>query len=273
MKTLGRFYAFAAVVLLAACSGVGTHNSTLPPFANSPGVAYTGNNPFLQGHHFFRACPQAKPGEYQCMAVLSDLWYSDMIRPDGSSCLHQPGCYGPTDLQAAYGVTSLAKTGGKGQTVAIVDAYGYPTAAKDLAAYRTFFKLPACGAGCLTIVNQKGQTTGLPKPNAGWDGEQALDLDMVSAICPNCKILLVESNSSSTSDLVTGVVVANSKAMIVSNSWGGPEEANTYPAFDSHKGVILASAGDSGAGAPAYGGYPASPEQQPCGFAGVICVG
>ena len=92
--------------------------------------------------------------------------------------------------------------GRKGSLVAIVDAYGYPQASSDLASYRSYYGLPPCTTGnqCLKVRNQVGGMK-LPKADQGWDSEQALDLDMVSAMCPKCKILLVEANSNYTSDL------------------------------------------------------------------------
>jgi hypothetical protein len=101
--------------------------------------------------------------------------------------------YGPADLQNTYGLTSAAAAPNTG-TVAIVDAFNDPSAEADLARYRTDAGLPACTvvSGCLTIVSQAG---GAPPaatdPTGGWEAEESLDLDMVSAICPNCKILLV----------------------------------------------------------------------------------
>ena len=268
--------AVASVAAFVACSSTATQQSSLPYAAPNAASAFSTDAYQAQaiaGHHWFRACGHATIGFFACDAIMSDVTLDGMPGPH-ANCLHLPGCYGPTDLQAGYNMTALAKTGGKGQTVAIVDAYGYKQAASDLAGYRKFFGLPACGAGCFTVLNQQGHTSPLPAANTGWDGEQALDVDMVSAMCPNCKIVLIETNDSSDQNLVTGVAVAEKLAHIVSNSWGGAEFLATYPTFDSHKGVVvLASAGDSGAGVPAASGNPASPESQPCGFQGVICVG
>ena len=103
------------------------------------------------------------------------------------------------DVESAY---KLGITKGAGQTVAIVDAFGYTQAASDLAAYRSGNGLPACTTktGCLAILNQKGQKKPLPKPNPGddWRPEQALDLDAVSAACPKCHIVLVRQPPTST---------------------------------------------------------------------------
>ncbi|MDQ2679870.1 MAG: S53 family peptidase [Candidatus Eremiobacteraeota bacterium] len=133
----------------------------------------------------------------------------------------------PCDLQNAYSIASQTSAG-TGKTVAIVDAYDYPNAEADLATYRTMFNLPACtkANGCFKQVDQNGGTT-LPATDStgGWEGEESLDLDAVSATCPNCKIVLVEVNSPVSSDLYTGVKSAATvlKASVISNSWSSPE--------------------------------------------------
>ena len=83
-----------------------------------------------------------------------------------------------------------------GRTVAIVDAYGYPNLERDLGIYRAQFGLPACTTanGCLRIIDQNGGTS-LPRLNVGWAQEQALDVDAVSAACPDCKIVVVQAKS------------------------------------------------------------------------------
>ena len=55
-------------------------------------------------------------------------------------------------------------------------------------------------------VNQAGNASPLPRANGGWAQEISLDVDMASAVCPNCKILLVEANSNAFTDLAPGDV-------------------------------------------------------------------
>jgi subtilase family serine protease len=168
-----------------------------------------------------------------------------------------PSGYGPADLRDAY---ALPAGGGAGATIAVVDAYDDPRAESDLAAYRSTFGLPACttGNGCFRKTGQNGGT-GLPRADAGWAEEISLDLDMVSAVCPDCGILLVEARSTSISDLGTAVNTAVSLgARYVSNSWGGSESASD-PSYDrsyfDHPGVaVTASSGDAGYGVQ----YPAA---------------
>jgi len=168
-----------------------------------------------------------------------------------------PSGYGPANLASAY---KLSTAGGAGETVAIVDANNDPTAAADLAMYRSQFGLPACtvASGCLQIVNQNGATSPLPANDAGWAGEESLDLDMVSAICPNCHIILVEASSATDANLYAAEDRAVAMgAKFVSNSWGGGE-SSTQTSDDTHfnhPGVaITVSSGDDATGAE----YPAT---------------
>lgn len=169
-----------------------------------------------------------------------------------------PSGLGATDLENAYGINASAQ---RGAVVAVVDAYDHPDAESDLAVYRAQFGLPACTTanGCFHKINQDGQASPLPQaqppaPANQWDVETALDLDMVSAGCPNCQILLVETNADSdqaTAD--SNFKKANASAVawgaaVVSNSWIDPEfpaEVSEGGVFNNHPGVsIFASAGD-----------------------------
>jgi hypothetical protein len=160
---------------------------------------------------------------YHCFAQIVD----DVVTPDVSPDAKVAG-FGPTDLKAAYALAGT-KTG----TIAIVDAYNYPNAASDLAAYRSHYGLSACttASGCLKIVNQSGKTSPLPADapsDDDWTVEAALDLDMASSACPGCKLILVEAND----DEGTGLDVAQNGAAslspnVISNSWGGPESSST----------------------------------------------
>src|SRR5207302_412830 len=125
------------------------------------------------------------------------------VRTDANgnvSPLATPQGYGPADLQSAY---KLNTAGGAGATIAIVDAQDDPNAESDLATYRSHYGLPACTTanGCFRKVNQNGVQGSYPSANSGWAGEIALDLDMASAVCPNCKILLVEASSATQNNL------------------------------------------------------------------------
>jgi hypothetical protein len=169
-----------------------------------------------------------------------------------STAAASPGAGTPAYLQQAYDLTYLSQTAGGSDTVGIVDAYDNPTAEADLATYRSTYGLPACTTanGCFRKLNQSGNASPLPAPNGGWGMEIALDLDAVSALCPNCHILLVEG----TDNAYVNLEAAEAKAAAlganqISNSWaGGQSSANfVYPGVS-----VIAATGDSGYNGGAY---------------------
>jgi subtilase family serine protease len=180
--------------------------------------------------------------------------------PDGGPLLEgsgEGGGYDPKDLQSAYNIPT---SGGSEQTVAVVDAYGDTTAESDLAQYREKYELPACtkASGCFKKVNQQGEEGKyLEAGPAGWELETSLDLDMVSAACPHCHILLVEATTEGMSNLGASVNKAvELGATEVSNSYGAPEDyepwcgttgCSQYDSDYNHPGVVItASVGDYG---------------------------
>lgn len=157
-----------------------------------------------------------------------------------------PGLH-PADLISAYSLPSQ----NSGRLVAIVDAYDDPTAEVDMGVYRATFGLKPCTVvnGCFRKVNEQGGTSSYPQMNSAWADEIALDLDMVSAACPNCTILLVEANSASIDDLGSSVDEAFAMgARVISNSyyafeWPGERSEDVHY---HHKGAaITVSSGDA----------------------------
>ncbi|MFF7331156.1 peptidase S8 [Streptomyces sp. NPDC090306] len=216
-----------------------------------------------------KACSTPAKGEMACNALRvtggvtafsQAKAAADGVTPKAATAATPTG-YGPTNLWSAYGLTAAAAANGTGETIAIVDAYDDPNAEADLAKYRTYYGLPACTTanGCFKKVSQTGSTTSLPTANASWAEEESLDVDMASAICPKCKIDLVEAKSATTANLGTAVNEAVTLgAKFVSNSYGGSESSSdsSYDtAYFNHPGVaITVSAGDEAYGAE----YPAA---------------
>ena len=247
-----------ALALLLACSG---SESVSAPRDVEDKVADTVALSAIAPHPYVDVCDHGTGGMY-CHAKKQVQSATPNTANSGPW-----GGYGPTDLASAYNVPASSKSGGL--TVAIVDAYDDPTAESDLAIYRQYYGLPACTSanGCFKKVNESGATSPLPSPDSGWSGEISLDLDMVSAMCPDCKILLVEGSQASITDLGTAVNTAVTLgAAAVSNSYGGGEfsiESLVTSWYYSHPGILItASSGDSGYGA-----------QYPAASAGVLAVG
>jgi hypothetical protein len=209
-----------------------------------------------QGLSHRNACGVPAAGSARCHAkvVTRDNGSTFTGSPDDTLGQH-PG-WSPADLQSAYQLSAPTGT----PTVAIVDAYDDPTAESDLASYRSGWTpaLSPCTTdnGCFKKVNQDGVAGPLPRPDAGWAEEIALDLDMVSAACPACHILLVEANSNSFNDLATAVNTAAAQPGVVaiSNSYGANEFSSetTLDGAYNHPGIaVTVSSGDSGYG-PEY---------------------
>ncbi|MET8631006.1 S53 family peptidase [Kitasatospora sp. NPDC004669] len=183
-----------------------------------------------------------------CLALIrTDLPRLRHPRPDT-----EPPGYGPRDLQSAY---DLPRNGGGDRTVAIVSAFDDRTAESDLAVYRAQFHLPPCTTanGCFRKINQNGGTTPPPTTDAGWVSETSLDLDAVSAVCPDCPdchILLVEADDNNFLNLFPAVaqaVTQNSK--FVSMSWGAsefPAQTGLDSFFNLPGTAFVAGSGDSG---------------------------
>ena len=164
---------------------------------------------------------------------------------------HGPkGPFTPVGLREAYDLPS--ESAGAGQTVGIVDAFNDPDAESDLVKYRSHFGLPACTTanGCFRKVNQSGGTAYPNAASAIWAVEISLDVDMVSAACPKCHILLVEATNAEYANLTAAENEAVTLgAAELNDSWGGPEFSgqSAFDKYFDHPGVpITVAAGDSG---------------------------
>jgi subtilase family serine protease len=193
-----------------------------------------------------RACSGVPTGRARCQAI---------VRPGAHADSSSSG-WTPADLQSAYDLPSATK--GKGQIVAIVDAYDNPNVASDLATYRSTFKLPKAN---FTKYNQDGEQGDYPKGSPDWGVEIDNDVEMVSASCPKCEIYLVEANSNEWSDIETAQAEAVTLgAHIVSNSFDGIGASQSY--WETPGVQYVASSGDDG-----YGLY------DPAAFPAVVAVG
>src|SRR5262249_20195960 len=170
----------------------------------------------------------------------------------------------PAQIKTAYGFNGITFNGvpgdGRGQTIAIVDAYNDPNIVADLAKFDAQFGLAAPPS--FKVVNQTGGTA-LPKSDRGWASEIALDVEWAHAMAPGANILLVEANSAFNSDLDAALDYARNApgVVVVSNSWGGGEYSTEssedvhFTTPSGHAGVTFTvAAGDDGTGAE----YPSS---------------
>lgn len=183
-----------------------------------------------------------------------------LINVDGTYAANMASLNGPAGgsvtctpdmLKAAY---KLPQTGGAG-TIAIIDAFHYPTALSDLNTFSAKFNLPQQTGGNPTaaankvfqVVYANGQQ---PANDPSWALESALDVQWAHAIAPNAKVVLVEAATSSLADMFKAIQVAKKLPNIrqISCSWGVTEFAGES-AFDNQLGgsvEYFASTGDTG---------------------------
>jgi subtilase family serine protease len=177
-------------------------------------------------------------------------------------------CYQPAQLQQAYGLPALLRAGitGKGQTIVVVDSFGSPTVAHDLAVFDSTFHLPAPPS--LSVIQPAGRVAAYrPTPTReGWAGETDLDVEWAHVMAPGANILLVETPTSENEgttgfpDIVRAeeYVISHHLGGVISQSFSATEQ--TFPsrqallalrgayAAASRAGVtVLAASGDSGA--------------------------
>lgn len=239
------------VIALASCGGS-------QPGSKVTGVVPSGIDRFttasLQGNgKVVPVCRDKRPGRAECAALLLN---GRPIADGGSGPL---GGFTPAQLESAYNLPSSTK--GAGQIVAIVIWNDNPNVASDLAFYRSYFGLPPAN---FYKFNQEGQQSNYPPGDKNVGLEIDLDVEMVSASCPNCTIYLVEANSNGAADLDAAEAAAVTLgAHIVSNSWFcmlGCGQMEPY--FDAPGVTYLAAAGDYG-----YASY------SPMAFGSVVSVG
>jgi subtilase family serine protease len=221
------------------------------------------------------------PGAAARAAAASVTIYPNAIRPRAGAfvratppttadCLAAFGfpCYGPGQIQQAYGLPKLysAGTTGAGQTIVIVDAFGSPTIRHDLSTFDRGFGLPAPPS--LKIIQPAGKVPPYhPTPvRQGWAGETTLDVEYAHTVAPGANILLVETPVAETEGR-TGFpqivaaeeyVIKHHLGDVISQSFGATEQSfasaqallSLRSAYEQARAAgitVLASSGDFGA--------------------------
>jgi len=202
----------------------------------------------------------------------------------GAAPVAPAGGLTPAQIRAAYGlppVTDLTRPGplkgitGKGQTIVIVDSFGSPTIATDLARFDRYFRLPAPPS--FRVIQPAGKVSPYHASNsnrAGWAGETTLDVEWTHVMAPGARIVLVETPTSE-NEGTTGFpqIVAAEKyvlrhklGQVISQSFAATEQTfsakSDYAAIRNLRGAyrlaaaddvtVLAATGDQGATSDKY---------------------
>ena len=147
-----------------------------------------------------------------------------LLAPKAGPGGRRGGGFSPAQIEQAYGFSTISFNGtpgtGKGETIAIVDAYNDANIQSDLNMFDKQFGLPAT---TVIRVNENGGTS-YPSsdPTGGWELEESLDVEWRTR-CAQATIMLVEASSANDTDLLAAVKYAASRANVVSMSWGGGE--------------------------------------------------
>jgi subtilase family serine protease len=175
------------------------------------------------------------PGPNYWIAPPCSGFYAEEIAFDEPTAygVHQPwtNCgYKPSQIRGAYHVAESGMTG-KGQTVAIVDAYASPTMLSDANKYATVTGDRPFKPGQYTQVLASTFTdTAANECDAqGWYGEETLDVESVHGQAPDANVVFVGAASCNDPDLADALalIVEKHLATIVSNSWGEPYDTAT----------------------------------------------
>lgn len=189
-----------------------------------------------------------------------------------------PAGFSPAQIRTVYNLNSSYKgTGTDGHgIIAIIDAYDYGTALRDFNIFSAQYGLPTEPSKTVTastnqvfqVIYQGGRQ---PRSNTGWGQEAALDIEWAHALAPNAKIVLIEAQNTSFTNMFAAVDIAvKLGASQISMSWSSGEFVGET-GYDAHFNVpgpiFFAASGDSGAGA----GYPAaSPYVVGCGGTHIV---
>ena len=180
----------------------------------------------------------------------------------------------PRQIRAAYQLGPLAAAGidGSGQTIVIVDSFGSPTIAADLAVFDTYFGLPAPPS--LRVIQPAGPVPAFAAHDSnrvGWAGETTLDVEWAHVMAPGASIVLVETPTSENEgttgfpqiDTAEDYVLRHRLGQVISQSFAATEQ--TFPSVSSIKSfrgpyqlaarehiTVVAATGDTGATSDQY---------------------
>jgi subtilase family serine protease len=234
------------------------------------------------------ACGFALAGPH---AILRQLLSKDVNQPPTDEFCREnfsAPCYSPQEMRTAYGMNGLINSGmvGAGQTIIIVDSYGSPTIAGDLAAFDAGFGIP--DPPLFTVLSPLGTVPWNPTlypDQPGWAGETTLDVEWAHAMAPGAAIVLMTSPVDETEGVqgmpefleLEKYALDHHLGKIISQSWsatentlfrdtagpGGPRVIADFLEFHRRAAAehvtLLAAAGDDGSSNPETNGVTLYP--------------
>lgn len=233
-STWGVVAAFVSLALAFSVAGSASRR-TAPALGAPPHVQVGEASSFV--------VPQTGPGTPMCP----------------SASLGQIVCYSPSFIRQAYDVpTGQGAPTGAGQTIVIIEAYGSPTIATDLANFDSAFGIPAPPS--FSVVQATGTGAEGSGDTLSWGVETSLDIEYAHAMAPGAAIVLGVAATDNLDDIAAAdqQIIPQYPGAIVSQSFGDDEtDTASIPDFRAmHRvfaaatragGTLLASTGDFGA--------------------------
>jgi subtilase family serine protease len=197
-----------------------------------------------------------------CSAWWGEKLATDLPPAYGAVQPYVPCGYRAAELRSAYDLDGAVRHGldGRGQTVAVTDAYASPTIREDVDRHSRNQGVQPFTRDQLTEVVPRSRPTpqSVHCDAAGWYAEESLDIEAVHLLAPRAKVVYAGARDCSNLalDEVITTVIDGQLAQVVTNSWGSPGEdtgkaqlgafADTFlQAAIEGIGVIFAS-GDGG---------------------------
>ncbi len=213
---------------------------------------------------------------YKTNGKLPTATYTGLVYDPDTSLIPD---YTPAQLQKVYGLNEAYGKGytGRGQTIVLVEGYGYPTALSDANAFSKLAGLPALNSSNFSIVYPEGK----PNPEAGilagWNVEIALDIQWTHSIAPGANIIVVATYGEDDQDFEASMqyIIDHHLGNVVSDSWAVDQDYFAGPAEQQgFEDVLITAAakgisfqfstgdgGDGGLGTPV--GAPGVPAVSP----------
>ncbi len=172
-------------------------------------------------------------------ALPVGVYYGNIYNPISLTGASLACGFTAAQLQSHYGLTSAYKQGlnGAGQTIVLLEGYGYPTIEADANEFSKLMGLPALTASNFEIVYPEGAPNPTLGALSGWDVEIALDVQWSHSIAPGAKIVVVVSKGQDNEDfqVCMNYIISKNLGTVVSDSWeedldilAGPAEQNSY---------------------------------------------
>ena len=228
---VGRSFASVAVALALVLSSVSFLSASATAVPSGAAVQSLGQPSSNQ--------PSFTPDYYLLGQLKQGVLYQS-TRPRslslGGGYQFSADYYTPGDFQGAYNMTGFLAGGygGKGETIAIIDAYGDPEIHQDLNTFDQRFGLPPVN---LTVIPVGPYEPSLGITN-GWDTEVALDVEAAHMMAPLANInLVIASNDSNSLFYAIKDVVVNHLGNVATMSWGLPEDLYAQSGF-SEQGIL-----------------------------------